>query len=202
MGDLEFVQSCVNGDRAALDEFLKKYSRLIYNYIHSTLRLKGYTLAQDVIADLFQELFCLLIKDNCRKLSTFQGKNGCSLASWLRQVTINFTIDYLRKNKVLVSLDAETEEGFGLKDVIPDDVASAPELVSGKEKGAGLAECIEMLDIDEKYFLELHFNQGLKLEEVRQLLNLSRGAVDMQKSRIINKLRDCFRSKGFALDLS
>ena len=201
MSDLEFIQRCVNGQRAALDEFLKQYSRLIYNYIHTVLRAKGYTLAQDAVADLFQELFCLLIKDNCRKLGTFKGKNGCSLASWLRQVTINFTIDYLRKNKNLLSLDAETEDGFGLKDVIADKSAPVTDLLADEEKIAGLKECIDNLGLEEKYFLELHFNQGLKLEDIRQLLSLSRGAVDMQKSRLIARLRECFRSKGFGLDL-
>ncbi|MCM8796830.1 MAG: sigma-70 family RNA polymerase sigma factor [Candidatus Omnitrophica bacterium] len=201
MDELEFVQRCVNGDRAALEEFLERYSRLIYNYIHSTLRLEGRVIADDVVAELFQELFCLLIKDNCYKLSTFKGKNGCSLASWLRQVAINFTIDYLRKNKTLVSLDEETEDGGDLKEVIPDDDISIRDLLSHKEKIVSLYECIEILELDEKYFLELHFNRGLKLEELRLLLNLSRGAIDMQKSRIIHKLRDCFRSKGFALDL-
>jgi DNA-directed RNA polymerase specialized sigma24 family protein len=48
----------------------------------------------------------------------------------------------------------------------------------------------------------LLINRGLKPEELKEHLRLSRGAIDMRKSRIIERLRDCFRSKGFALDFA
>ena len=96
MDDLEFIQQCASGDKKAWDEFVDKYSRLIYNYIYSVLKTKGLTLAQENIEELFQEIFFSLIKDDFKKLKSFKGLNGCSFASWLRQVTVNFSIDYIR----------------------------------------------------------------------------------------------------------
>jgi len=198
MDDLEFVQRCVKGDnRQTWDEFLKRYSRLIYNYIHAVLRLKGYPPAEEQASDIFQELFCSLIKDNCRKLRSFSARNGCTLASWLRQVSINFTIDYLRKRKPAVSLDAENEEGFGLQDVLSNGSKHIADSLSALETLDKLKECIDILDNDDKYFLQMHIQQGVRLEDLRQQLGVSRGAIDMQKARIIKRLRDCFRSKGF-----
>jgi RNA polymerase sigma-70 factor (ECF subfamily) len=200
MDDLEFIRRCVNGDKQAWDEFVSKYSRLIYNYIHSVLNTKGYTLMQDQIQDIFQEIFYSLIKDNFKKLKTFKAKNGCSLASWLRQVTLNFTIDYLRRIKPTFSIDEETEDELSLKDILTDSLPSVPDALSQKEKLGSLKECIEGLSKDDKYFVELHINRGLALEKLKDILMLTRGAIDMQKSRIINRLRECFRAKGFALD--
>jgi RNA polymerase sigma factor (sigma-70 family) len=201
MDDLEFVKRCVSSDKLAWDEFVERYSRLIYNYIYSVFKVKGISLPdQDNVNDLFQGLLLSLVKDNFRKLKSFKGKNGCTLASWLRQVTINFTLDYSRSLRKSVSLDEEPQEGRSLKDTLADDELSVGDKLSREERLRQLKDCIERLEKEERYFLELHINIGLGLEQVQGVLGLSRGAVDMRKSRIVDKLRDCFRRKGFALD--
>lgn len=197
MDDLEFVQRCVKGDKHAWDTFIEKYSRLIYNYIHSVLKLKGSSFSQDNINDIFQDIILSLFKDNFRKLSTFKAKNGCSLASWLRQVTINFTVDYLRRLKTAISIDEQDEEGFSLADLLASGGPSAKDSLKQKDILASLSECIDGLSRQEQLFLELHVNQGLGLEKLKQYFQLSRGAIDMRKSRIIERLKDCFRKKGF-----
>jgi len=200
MNDLEFVQRCSNGDKRSWDEFVDKYSRLIYNYIHSVLRIKGYAFTQQIIQDLFQEIFLLLTKDNFKKLKTFEGRNNCSLASWLRQVTVNFTIDYIRKTKKLISINEKDEKGFSLEDILSDNSEPLLDKISMQENLGQLKDCVAGLSIDEKYFLELYLNQGLSLEKLREQIGVSRGAIDMRKARIIEKLRKCFKAHGFTLD--
>lgn len=200
MNDLEFIQGCVSGNKQSWNEFMERYSRLIYKYIHSVLNAKGFTPAQDYIDDIFQELFKSLIQNNYKKLKSFKGKNGCSLASWLRQVTINLTLDYLRKIRPAVSLDAEISDDFTLKDVLSDTSASVPDLLNYEEELRSLQDCIQRLSNQEKYLIELNINQGIRLEILREFFKLSRGAIDMQKARIIEKLKECFKSKGFKLD--
>lgn len=197
MDDLKFIQGCLKGDKDAWSEFISRYSRLIYNYIYSVLSVKGRTLLSEQVEDIFQEIFHSLIKDNYKKLSTFQAKNGCSLASWLRQVTINFTIDYLRKLKPAASLDAQDENGFSLGDTLEGPSASAVEFLNDQDRRKTLQECVSLLEPDEQFFLELLLNQGLTLEEIKDYLKINRGAVDMRRSRIFQKLQDCFKNKGF-----
>ena len=200
MDDLEFVKRCIKGEKDAWEEFVKRYSRLIYNYVHSILKIKGKTFQNShQINDIFQEIFVILTQDNFKKLKTYQGKNGCSLASWLRQVVINFTIDYLRKAQPTISLEEEIEQDFKIKDTLADDT-DIEEILVSEEKLNTLKDCIKNLNTDDKYFLELYLNQNLSLEELKLALGVSRGTVDMRKSRIIKRLRDCFRDKGFVLD--
>ncbi len=196
MDDLEFVQKCLRQDKQAWDEFLIKYSRLIYNYIYSVLNTKGYHLSRDNVSDIFQEILYSLLKDNFRKLRSFKARNGCSLASWLRQVTINATIDYTRRLKPTLSLDEETDD-FSLKDILADESLSITDKLSLQEKFNDLKDCIEGLDNEEQYFLELHFHRDLSLEDLKEHFRLSRGAIDMRKKRVIERLRDCFKKKGF-----
>jgi RNA polymerase sigma factor (sigma-70 family) len=197
MNDLELLQSCLKGNKQAWAEFISRYSRLIYNYIFSVFSVKGRIASTDQVQDIFQELFACLIKDNYKKLASYRGKNGCSLASWLRQVTINFTIDYLRKLKPSVSMDSQNEEGFSLADTLTDLSSSVKEYISDRDNRKALGECIERLELDDQYFLELFLNQELTLDEIKEHLKVSRGAVDMRKSRILEKLQDCFKKKGF-----
>lgn len=200
MDDLEFLQRLVKGDRRTQDEFLRRYSRLIYRYIHSTLKVKRFHPAQEQAEDIFQEILCLLIKDNFKKIKSFRARNGCSLASWLRVVAINFTIDYLRRTRPAISLDGQTEEGLVLKDILADSSAVPDDMAVQNEKYASLKDCIKRLGKDDKYLVRLHIHGGLGQQELSKLLRISRAAVDMRKSRLIQRLRDCFRSKGFKLD--
>ena len=200
MDDLEFVQGCLKGDKHFWNEFLLRYSHLIYNYIYSVLSVKGRNLPDDQVEDIFHDIFHVLIKDNYKKLATYQARNGCSLASWLRQVTVNFTIDYLRRLKPAVSIDAESEEGFSLKDTLADLSPAAADFLNHQDKLRTLYECIDLLETGEQYFMELFLGQELSLEQIKDHLKITRGAMDMRKSRIFQKLQECFKSKGFGLD--
>lgn len=197
MDDLQFIQNCVNQSTGAWELFLDKYARLIYSYIHGVFRYKGFSAPSDTINDIFQHILYSLVKDNFKKLKSFKAKNGCSFATWLRQVVIHSTIDYLRRLKPAVSLDEESEDGFSLKDMLTDGSMPAPELLYNEESLEHLAECINLLDENEKYFIELYIHRNMPLEELKDHLGVSRSAIDMRKSRIITKLKECFKKKGF-----
>lgn len=107
----------------------------------------------------------------------------------------------MRKFRPAVSLDEETDEGLCIKDQITDTSISVRDKLNLEEKIIHLKECIEKLDTDDKYFLEFHINRGLNLEIMKDMFKVSRAAIDMRKSRIIERLRECFKGKGFALDL-
>jgi RNA polymerase sigma-70 factor (ECF subfamily) len=201
MNDLEFVRRCIENDAGAWDEFLQKYSKLIYNYIHSVLKIKGKDISQCSLEDLFQEIIFSLIKDNHKKLKVFKARNGCSLASWLRIITINFTIDYIRKIRPTISLEEDLGDGKDFRDILRNDShLELKEAVAQEEQRKELAECVEELSIDDKYFLKLYIEKEMPAEDLRSMLGISRSAVDMRKSRIIQKLKDCFKKKDFLLD--
>ncbi len=201
MTDLEFAQQCCSGSKPAWDEFVDKYSRLIYTYINAVLRQNSQDLfSPENTQDIFQDIFLSLSNDNFRKLNSFKAKNGCSLASWLRQITVNLAIDFLRKHKPAASLDQADEDGFVLKDLLADPGDSASQLANQEEKISGLKACISELDADDRFIIEFNIYRGLGLEELRQLLQMARGAIDMQKARIIQRLKECFKRKGFSLD--
>lgn len=198
MDDLDFIKRCVKADKGAWEEFLQKYSRLIYSYIHSVIRIKGFVFEPSVIEEIFNEIISALIQDNFKKLKSFQGRNNATLASWLRQVTINFCLSYLRKNRSrALSIDEPVGDGLTLGESIPFRSVSVPEEMVMKERSEQLTDCIQRLELDDRFFLELKLNWDFSLDELKDFFGITRGAIDMRHSRIIERLRDCFREKGF-----
>ena len=200
MDDLEFIRQIIKGENQAREQLLKRYTPLIYKYIYHVLGVKGFKDPDSHAKDIFQSFIVFLIDDDYKKLKSFQARNGATLATWIRYLTINFARDYLRRVKFHISLDVETEEGVVPKDVIVDNSLSALEALSVQEKSEALVGCIDLLNKEDKYFLELNFNQKVSLEIMRDFFKLTRGAIDMQKVRLMKKLKDCFKHKGFELD--
>ena len=201
MSDLEFIQRCTSGKRKVWEEFIDRYARLIYAYILSVLKYKGIVrLSEECIRDIFQEIVFSLVDNNFKRLKSFTGRNGSSFASWLRQVVINYTLDYLRKPKLHTSSFEENDDAENHKNGICNELFSVTQIAIDKEKLEHLKDCIRQLGENEKYFMELHIYRGVCLDKLRKHLRLTRGAIYMQKARIIGKLRDCFKAKGFAFN--
>lgn len=201
MDEKELVAACARGDKEAWDEFVEQYSRLIYSYILSIIRSKGiFDFPSTETAELFQEIFVLLSKDNFKRLKSYTGRSGATFATWLRQVVINFTIDYLRKRKTNVSLDALNENGLSLGELLASPVEKSSVLLETNERALSLRDCINQLEEDDQYFIELSYHQEFSLREIAELLSISRQAVDMRKHRIVARLKNCFQKKGNLLD--
>jgi len=63
MTDLEFAARCVQGDKQAWDDFVEKYSRLIYTYINAALKQKQPDLlTSENTKDIFQGSLCVFIQ--------------------------------------------------------------------------------------------------------------------------------------------
>jgi RNA polymerase sigma factor (sigma-70 family) len=200
MDDLEFVYQFVKGESQARDQFIKRYSRLIYKYIQHVLQVRGFRDPSAHVDDIFQGFIVFLIDEDCKRLKAFKAKNGATLATWIRYLTINFTRDYLRKVRPAISLDAEGDDNLALKDLLTDKTPLANEELLNEEGFRALEDCVDLLSEDERYFVELNFNQKVSLEIMRDFLKLTRGAIDMQKARLMRRLKDCFKGKGFELD--
>ena len=190
MEDLKFVRRCLSKDRRAWDEFIQRFSGLIYSYILGVFKSRtSHHFKANNIEDAFQDFFIYIRKNNCKKLRTFQGRNGCTLASWLRQVVIHFSLDYIRGFRGHLSLDQAYNGEGNIKDTIFDQSGSIRDKMIKQERITRLKKCIQALDRDQRLFLELHLNKGVAVDKLAKLFRVSRGALDMRKARIIGVLR-------------
>ncbi len=201
MDELEFVRRITCRDKNAWSEFIDRYSRLIYSFIFRTSRLKGTVCSPDEADDLCHEIFLRLADNDFEKLKTFKAKNGCKLATWLRQVTVNYVISCLRKTKSMRSLDEVSDSGVSLHELLQSGLKSARENLTENELFIELKDCLDRLEADELKLIELIYYQQASVRELELLYRLKRAVLDMRKSRATAKLRQCMKSKGLMLDL-
>ena len=183
------------GDRDAWNEFVDGYGRLIYHSVIRTLSIKGMPKGPDLVQDIFQSIFLHLADNNGKRLLKYTGKHKCTLATWVRMISINYTIDVIRKHASRsfdVDFEEVSEEEFektwegGAKD--PDDV------LLEKEKSELIEASVSKLSGEEQDFLSLYLS-GLSPSQMAKINKMSVNAVYSQYNRIKVKLKEMLLAK-------
>ncbi|MCB9536121.1 MAG: sigma-70 family RNA polymerase sigma factor [Myxococcales bacterium] len=198
--DLELLQGCIAGERRAWDRFVERFTRYVYYLIQLTGRRYGAAFGDDAVADLHNDVFLSLIEDDRRRLRAFEGRNGCSVRSWIRVITIRKTLDALRRRRPHLSLDATVEEG-GAAPQLADEGPDPLEVLVAREDAARRAQfdaLVEQLKPADRLLLSLLYEQKLPVEEAAAALRISRGALYTRKTRIIKRLRAIAEDEGLA----
>jgi len=141
------------------------------------------------LEDLHNTVFLQLFERGCKKLRQYQGRNECSLASWIRMIAVRTVLDHLRKKGV----DAMVWQ----KKRVP--LESLPELkTGGMDCEARMEEAeqkrlvqlgMQRLPPRDRLFMKLHFDQGLSIAEVAETMQVSMGNAYTIKHRAIERLK-------------
>lgn len=171
------------------DQFVKKYSDLIYAAIKRRLKGSGFNLPHEEILDIQQEVFASMLEDD--KL----GKvlNAASVPYWIAIVSGNAAMQYMRRRrrvepKNVVSLFdtiGETE----ISELIPSSVLMPSEKMCKDEVSAKIDDAIESLEIKEKLIIKLNLMHDKKYEEIAEMLKIPRGTVASYVKRAKEKLK-------------
>lgn len=176
MQDVELIKMAQRGDGQAFCVLIDHYEKKIYNIAYKFMRNEHD--AQDAAQDAIIKMYT-----NIKKFS-FQA----AFSTWMYRVTANTCLDLLRKKKPDTGID-EYERYAVSKDGNPDAVTL------NKELGNNIKKAIQLLP--EKYIpiIILKDIEGLKYEEIAQILGISVGTVKSRISRAREKLRDILISK-------
>ncbi|MFQ6086354.1 MAG: RNA polymerase sigma factor, partial [Candidatus Bathyarchaeia archaeon] len=168
------MRRCVAGEKEAWDLFVLKYSRLVHHAIYQVLSRAGSPARPEVADDLYQEVFASLLTDGRKKLRQFRGKNGCSLASWIRMIAARKALDYLRRECRSPSCFEEPE----ILENMSGDCEEDPEgeLIRSEERRM-MRGAIAMLQPRHRLFVELYYHRGLSISEISQIMNLEPNGV-------------------------
>jgi RNA polymerase sigma-70 factor (ECF subfamily) len=166
--DADLVRDIKQGDSAAMEEIVKRYSNKVYNL--------AYHLTRDSHAaeEIMQDVFLTVIA----KVGTLTTE--AYFSTWLYRVTTNAAYGYLRKEKKfseqtpVEDIDQEQYLDYDWS-TLPDDV-----LLSEESKEV-LRESIDSLPEAMRTVVVLKDVEGLKNEEIAETLGISVPAV---KSRL------------------
>ncbi|MGA1863928.1 MAG: RNA polymerase sigma factor [bacterium] len=191
---LDFLDLCTQKDKVSWNKFINKYSNLIYNYIIKTLRRYNYFFQEDVLEEIFNSVFLALLDKDCRRLKNFRGQDERSFMAYLREIVFNLTIDFLREQKRIVSLEcvgqADLEKDYKDKELETLSLLKAISILKD-----GLSERY-------KYLFKLIYEEDLGIPEIADIMNLKLNAIHQMKFRMINTIIDIAKKKNLYHELA
>jgi RNA polymerase sigma factor (sigma-70 family) len=166
------IDRCRTGDRKAQFELYKMYYKSMYSV---SLRILGNaTDAEDAMQEAFLNAF--------RNIDSYQGK--VSFGVWLRKITINRSLDYLKKRKI--KFEEVTERNAG-----PDE----NDTYVGEVDVKRIHKAIQALPDGYRVVLSLHLIEGYDHEEISQILHITNSASRTQYLRAKNKLKEILKKQ-------
>ncbi len=176
--DREFVERVRNGDTEAFNPLVLKYQGKIYNLIY--LRVQDRETARDLCQDVFLKAFQGLPR--FRRDSTFY--------SWLYQIAVNCSIDFLRKRnrrRVLMfeALPIDTDSELPMTQTRP----CPTEALESEELGRIIRQAIRRLSPGQRRVFRLRYQRELPIKEIALRLNRSEGTVKTHLYHAHRRLR-------------
>jgi len=189
LDDADLRLKCIAGDRNAAEEFVRRYSDLVYRTVQYTLRNRQAPYTPDDVSDLHNTVFLNLFENDCKKLAQFEGRNGCSLATWVRLVALRIVLNQLRKRgldsiacrREMVGLDCIRE--------LSDETAGVLAMLEKADQVKMLRHAIRSLPAKYRLFCKLHFDHELTAPEIAKTMRISIDNVYTVKHRTIKNLK-------------
>nr|WP_246418161.1 sigma-70 family RNA polymerase sigma factor [Haloferula luteola] len=166
--DADLVDRARHGDTRAFDALILKYGDRLYGLVYNMTSHKEDT------HDLLQEVFSTAY----RSLPRFKGKS--SFYTWIYQIAVNRTLNFLKKRKrrsglSLNDLDSSVQQDPALVDWTAE---ANPERQSNlNELQKRLNEALQKLSDSHRTVVTLFDIQGIPHGEIAAILKISEGTV-------------------------
>ncbi|SHK05616.1 RNA polymerase sigma-70 factor, ECF subfamily [Clostridium amylolyticum] len=179
MEDKEIVERILNGDVQAFELIINRYEMSIARFIYQMVRDK------ETAEDLTQEVFILAYN----KLFTY--KPDYMFSAWLYRIARNKTIDYIRKEGKVKSVNIEDIGSICSKE------SSLEEVLEYRELKENIENFVNTLDIIDKQILTLRYTKHeLTFNDIAHMLNMSLCSVKKRYYKIYDKYKKyVFRNK-------
>jgi len=194
--DRQLLSKCLSGDRGAWETVVRRFSNLVYQTVRSTFISKQTPFSRQDLEDLHNTVFLGLFEQGCAKLKLYQGRNGCTLASWIRIVTVRTVLNHLRKKGADGPLWEKKKTPVEELSWLKGEDQGALALMESAEQEKLVHEGMESLAPRDRLFMKLHIDQGLPVEKVAEALQISVQNAYVVKHRAVERLRTYLVSRG------
>jgi RNA polymerase sigma factor (sigma-70 family) len=192
--DRRLVDECIKGSQMALENFVVRFSRLVYHTVYTTLLRRNLYCEPMDLEDLHSEVFLSLFKERCGKLKQYRGLNQCSLATWLRTIAAHRTLDFLKKQRRLGEVAVPVHDELPVAKT-PSSHVSPHDLLERKERKLVIQELIQGLPREDQLLLKLCYEEDLPPKEASKTLNISLAALYSRHNSIKKKILKSLRTR-------
>jgi RNA polymerase sigma-70 factor (ECF subfamily) len=139
-------------------------------------------LSHDDANDVLQNVFIKVWQG----LGSFHGDS--KLLTWLSRIAINESLDFLRRQKNVISISTDDEEIGVANTLMADDY------FDGDETEAQLQEAIASLPEVQRTVFLLRYYDDMKYSDISKMLGTSEGALKASYHIAVKKISDFFKS--------
>jgi RNA polymerase sigma-70 factor (ECF subfamily) len=180
--ELALARACAAGHERAWEIFLTRYREKLYDiagYI-----TKESSAARELADSIYAELYGTTTRDGQRssKLSSYTGRG--SLEGWLRTVMLQEHVNRYRRQRRLVSLDEETEEGVQFA-----SPSAEPAMEVDSRVEAAIDEVLLALPPEDRFVLASYFLDQRTLAEIARTLGVHESTISRKLDKLAKSLR-------------
>ena len=169
------IQKFTAGNQESFEKIYELSKRYIYKIINDIVN--NYDTTEDIMQETYLRIY--------NKINTLQDIR--SFYTWAGRIATNLTLDYIRKNRNEVLLDADKDSEDDSIEFIFDKAAQDNEefipenIIMDKEKQRLISEILDSLSVAQKLSVQYFYYEEMSVSEIAQTMNCSEGTV---KSRL------------------
>jgi RNA polymerase sigma-70 factor (ECF subfamily) len=180
--ELALARACAAGHERAWELFLTRYREKLYDiagYI-----TKESSAARELADSIYAELYGTATRDGQRtsKLASYTGRG--SLEGWLRTVMAQEHVNRYRRQRRLVSLDEEAEDGVQFASADPEPTIAVEPRVE-----AAVDEVLAALPPEDRFVLASYFLDERTLAEIARTLGVHESTISRKLDKLAKSLR-------------
>jgi len=180
--ELALARACANGQEYAWQEFLTRFREKLYDIARGIT--KEDSSARDLADSIYGDLYGTSERDGYRlsRLNFYMGRG--SLEGWLRTVVAQEFVNRYRKQKRLVSLDEQEEDGVQFSAAAPNPPSQAdPRL------GKAVDEALGQLRPEDRLVLASYYLDNRTLTEIGRLVGVHESTISRRLEKLLKGLR-------------
>ena len=181
--DEQIVALVQKGDRDMYALIVERYERKLLRY--GVYLLKDHDIAADIVQDTFIKAYINLQSFNTHK----------KFSSWIYRIAHNEAINYIKRSKkshTFTELDTDEDDylaEYTLEKVIDKNLMKA-----------NVQKCLKNVDIKHQEIIGLFYFEGLKYEEISDILHMPTSTVGVKVSRARKALKDVCQKQGVSYE--
>lgn len=189
--DYELLSDYINGERAALEQLIKRYERKVYVYI--LMMVHQSHLAEDLTQDTFIKAI--------QSLKRGQYSDDNKFGSWLIRIAHNIVIDHFRRSKQRQELLSSNYD-YDLFATARFSEANVEQRMVYGQVLADVRSLLNELPMEQREVVLLRYYGDLSFKEIADLTNVSINTALGRMRYAIMNMRKTIEAKQMNMQLS
>jgi RNA polymerase sigma-70 factor, ECF subfamily len=180
--DLVLTRMCAAGNEHAWEIFMRRFREKLYDVARQITREDS--AGRDLADSVYAELYGTRTRDGERvcKLNSYSGRG--SLDGWLRTVLAQEYVNRYRRQRKLVSLDEESEEGAQYAAAEPQPTTSLDTRLERVTDDA-----LRVLSAEDRFVLASYFLDQRTLAQIARALSVHESTISRKVEKLTKGLR-------------